>query len=604
MAHDADPDGTVPILSSIAALRMDDDGTPASRYAERGQLGAGGMGEVRLCDDRRTGREVAMKVAHVEALHERFFHEARIQAQLEHPSIVPVYDIGLDASGAPYFTMKRVRGVTLRDILKKLRKGDAQTIATYSRRRLLTAFATICMTVHYAHTRNVLHRDLKPSNIMLGEYGELYVLDWGVASAQGAQPDAPIDLKLSRKSEDTTPGDIVGTPGYIAPEQLQGRAGLDARADVYSLGAILFGILALEPLHPLEMVAAMRSTTLGPSKGRPSARARGADVPPELDAICEKAIALDPEDRYPSALALHDAVDRYLEGDRDLERRRELSATHALAAQTLAGKAKDADAGGETELRGRALGEVSQALALDPANEGARRALLQLLTEPPREVPAEAMDVMKRSQYAQEQAVARSASWLFLFGAVFTVALACTIGFHVAWYAFVSAVLFVAAGLSLVRLGRTPYERAKTSYATVVTTTLAISWMSGMCGPLFIVPTFLIANTVGFLMQPNRTRRPYVLGLTCAGLAVPLALEWAGLVPPSYVFRAGTMIVVNRVIDLTSWGMTGVFGCGAIAITFAIGLFFIRFRDVLSDAEQRLHLYAWHLRQLVPRSDP
>ncbi len=156
------------------------------RYVERQQLGLGSMGEVFLCKDTRIGRDVAKKVLlpnhrHDATLRARFLRETRIQGQLEHPSIVPVYDLGLDDDGSTYFTMKCLRGMTLKQVLRGLRDEDAEIVRKYNRRRLLTAFSSVCLTIDFAHSRGVLHRDLKPSNVMLGNYGEVYVLDWGIA---------------------------------------------------------------------------------------------------------------------------------------------------------------------------------------------------------------------------------------------------------------------------------------------------------------------------------------------------------------------------------------------------------------------------------------
>jgi serine/threonine protein kinase len=156
------------------------------RYAVKNALGKGGMGEVFLCADGWIGREVAMKVAlggpsapvHLRA---RFIREALVQGQLEHPSVVPVYDLGIRPDGSAYFTMKRVRGETLEEVLEKLRAGDPEAAATHTRRRLLGAFSGVCLAIAFAHARGVLHRDLKPANIMLGAYGELYILDWGLS---------------------------------------------------------------------------------------------------------------------------------------------------------------------------------------------------------------------------------------------------------------------------------------------------------------------------------------------------------------------------------------------------------------------------------------
>jgi tRNA A-37 threonylcarbamoyl transferase component Bud32 len=603
--HD-DPDApTIPSTSEPADAdgSFGDDGTPESRYARTGRLGAGAMGEVHLCTDRRIGRDVALKVARSPgmkdaALRARFVHEARVQAQLEHPSIVPVYDVGLDEAGAPYFTMKRIQGTTLKRVIRGLASGDADAIAQYTRRRLLTAFASVCLTVHYAHGRGVLHRDLKPANIMLGDYGELYVLDWGVARVAHIDGPATIPPRLASSPDLTEAGEVVGTPGYIAPEQLRGEA-YDERSDVYALGAILFEILALEPLHPASDAVTLVTAGVEPVDARPGGRARSLAIPPELDAICAKAASFDPRDRFQSARALHDAVDRYLEGDRDLERRRAASAEHARAAADIAKSALLAiDASTETKERARAMREVSRALALDQDNVDARRVLLELLTQPPRRVPPEVADELARHHWAQNQRAARGGA-LFYGGsfvlAPFTLPL---LGIHVTWYIFLYAALFGLAAASMVHVALAPYRGQKTRYAPVVLTMLALSSLSGLDGPLILVPMVIIANEVGLLMQPHRKRRIAVIASACAAILLPLALEWARVVPPSYAIEHGRTIVMNRVLDFTpmSHAFLIVFTVGFVV---AIGLYFIGFRDVLTNAEQRLFLFTWQLRQLV-----
>src|SRR5688572_20509375 len=179
------------MVETSSALRADG----AERYVERDSLGTGGMGEVRAYQDRRIGREIAIKRLHPERSDEaksrkRFLREARIQGTLEHPSVVPVYDLGEEPDGTIFFTMKRIRGDTLFDVLRRLAQRDPEAVARWTRRRLLEVFARVCLTVHYAHTRGVVHRDLKPGNIMLGEYGEVYVLDWGLAKLADEPPDS------------------------------------------------------------------------------------------------------------------------------------------------------------------------------------------------------------------------------------------------------------------------------------------------------------------------------------------------------------------------------------------------------------------------------
>jgi len=225
------------------------------------------MGEVRLAEDKYIGREVALKMMLPEAqqdpsLRLRFEREARIQGQLEHPSVVPVYDLGTGRDGSVCFSMKRVRGLTLEQIIEQLRQGDPAVAETYSTHRLLLAFSTACLAIEYAHQHNVVHRDLKPSNIILGQFGEVYVLDWGVAKVLGPTADPFLVTGESDDEEDgteadeadghvaTAAGTLLGTPGYMSPEQVSAALEtIDTRSDVYALGAVLFELLTLEPLH-------------------------------------------------------------------------------------------------------------------------------------------------------------------------------------------------------------------------------------------------------------------------------------------------------------------------------------------------------------------
>src|ERR1043165_5843394 len=166
-------DATAPASGADPAAATSRPTLPA-RYQPAGRLGAGGMGEVLLASDQQLGRDVAIKrmLASSPALEARFLREARIQGRLEHPAIVPVHELATDSEGRPFFVMKRLTGATLSDML---------TATTYSRQKLLRAFADVCMAVAFAHSRGIVHRDLKPSNIMLGDFGEVYVLDWGIA---------------------------------------------------------------------------------------------------------------------------------------------------------------------------------------------------------------------------------------------------------------------------------------------------------------------------------------------------------------------------------------------------------------------------------------
>jgi serine/threonine-protein kinase len=232
------------------------------RYEVRGRLGRGGMGVVYAASDRVLDREVAVKVLddlHAGADAARLLREARILGRLEHPGIVPVHDAGTLADGRVYYVMKLVRGDRL----------DA-AVETRSLNERLDLFLRVCEAVSFAHARDVVHRDLKPHNIMLGAFGEVLVLDWGVAHAAAEPADASV---------------VVGTPGYMAPEQARGAAAADARVDIYALGVVLEAMLPAPPPKPLL-------------------------------AIARRAAAARADERYDSVAALvHDIV-RFREGER------------------------------------------------------------------------------------------------------------------------------------------------------------------------------------------------------------------------------------------------------------------------------------------------
>ncbi|MCH9684073.1 MAG: protein kinase, partial [Deltaproteobacteria bacterium] len=297
-----------------------------NRYADIGLLGRGGMGEVRLARDQYVGRKVALKVirhgrAHRPRSRSRFMREARIQGQLEHPAVVPVYDLAQATDGRPYFTMKRVSGSTLEEILTRLRDDDPEAREAHSRRRLLEAFTRVCLAVDYVHESGVLHRDLKPSNVMLGRFGEVYLVDWGLAklfrddhdhdtSPEDADPIQEATTLDGEHDGHTAVGELMGTPGYMSPEQIDGGGRpLDERSDVYALGAILFELLTFAPLHAPGPIQRKIGSTIRGADARAHQRFPARDVPPELEAICVRATADEPDDRYATARALAEAVE-------------------------------------------------------------------------------------------------------------------------------------------------------------------------------------------------------------------------------------------------------------------------------------------------------
>ncbi|HET6178823.1 MAG TPA: serine/threonine-protein kinase [Candidatus Sulfotelmatobacter sp.] len=290
-----------PLSDSVVARLRADMQTPdlhGTRYAIVRYLARGGMGSVWLAEDTVLQRRVALKVldlvAPADDLPARLLQEARILATLEHPGIVPVHDAGTLADGRAFYCMKYVEGQTLAEHTTGLRLSD--------RLRLLERIAE---PLDFAHARGFVHRDLKPENIMIGAFGEVLVMDWGLAKLaltkaglEGLQ-SAPNKITSAptptpNPSHATAQGSLLGTPGYISPEQASGAASLDYRTDIFSLGAILQFMLN------------------EPAPGDSSAAS--ARIPSPLRAICQKAMAVDPVARYQSAGALAADVASYLNG--------------------------------------------------------------------------------------------------------------------------------------------------------------------------------------------------------------------------------------------------------------------------------------------------
>ncbi len=287
------------------------------RYHYLDRCGTGGMGDVWRARDTRLGRDVAIKelkpsLADDEVIRARFLREARITSQLDHPGIVPLYDLLPDEGGRPRYAMRLLRGRTLSEAIRAMHgRRQAGEDVSLERAGLLQAFVTVCNTVAYAHSRGVLHRDLKPANIQLGDFGEVVVLDWGLAGSVrgGDTPTEDADARV------TLPGHVFGTPEYMAPEQASGDIGrIDQRSDIYGLGAILYQMLTGSP--PFRG-ASMSETLALVREGEPTpVRELCPDVPAGLEAICHKALSKRPEDRHADAASLGAAVLQWQESER------------------------------------------------------------------------------------------------------------------------------------------------------------------------------------------------------------------------------------------------------------------------------------------------
>jgi tRNA A-37 threonylcarbamoyl transferase component Bud32 len=575
----------------------------AARYELREVLGEGGMGEVRLCRDRRMGREVAMKVMHAEQavradLRTRFLREARVQGQLEHPAIVPVYDLGLAEDGASHFTMKRVRGVTLAAAVAALASDEPGAAERFSRRRLLGAFVTVCQAVDYAHTRGVVHRDLKPENVMLGAFGEVYVLDWGVARLVGVDdPDAPEGRVSAGPRGLTDHGVVVGTPGFMAPEQLRGEA-VDARTDVYALGAVLFELLTLQPLHPYGTAEAAITSTLQGADARASVRTPDRGIAPELDALCVRATALDPAARFPSARALHEAVDAYLDGDRDLALRRSLADTHAARAEALAAEALHGGDGALDARRG-AMQEVGRALAFSPEHPTALGTMLRLLSEPPAVVPAEAEEALEASQAVAMRAGNHAGGKAYLIS-LGSVPFLLWMGIR-EWSSLVmAATLLLAASAVCFWVARQTRPSMWSQRAAMIAGILASLATLRVFGPWMLLPCMVTANALLFALTPAAARYRLGTAVGCLAIAVPAVLEHLGVASTATEFVGGTIQIVPRMTELPVNASFVFLLVSHLAMVVMTTTLMDRFRRMLLDAQRQVHLQAWQLRALVP----
>lgn len=304
---------------------------PRGKYRFIRSIGFGGMKTVTEVRDKDTGRNVAMASIpdaaerHISDLY-RFVQEAVITARLEHPNIVPIHDIGIDASGAPYFTMKLLKGHTLSRLIKKLQQKDPVETAKYNEERLLSIFVRICNAVAFAHSKSIIHLDLKPDNVHIGEFGEVLILDWGLAKYIGLNdhevnplltyyPDYADDPELKHNGS-TLDGVARGTPGYMAPEQAAGlNSQKDQRSDIYALGAILYAMMTYHsPISGTDVKKMLITTIRGEIPAPNEVEGLEHSIPAALEAIILKAMRHNPDERYQTVTELRDDLFSYMDG--------------------------------------------------------------------------------------------------------------------------------------------------------------------------------------------------------------------------------------------------------------------------------------------------
>jgi serine/threonine protein kinase len=587
------------------------------RYRLEQVIGRGGMGEVVSARDEQIGRTVAIKRMRNPGASEesiaRFVREAQIQGRLEHPAVVPVHELRYE-SDQPYFVMKQLAGITLADVIELLRIEDPPITAKFTRQRLLRAFTEVCLAIEFAHTRGVVHRDLKPANIMLGDFGEVYVLDWGIARFAGEAPGAGGDAELSETR--TVAGTMMGTPGYMSPEQVRGDADLDGRADVYALGCILFEILAGEPLHPRGKPG-IDSAVAGTADARPSLRA--SEIPPELDAACVAATQGDRAKRIANARELGDRVQRYLDGDRDIALRQALAKTEVELARrelargleaslrtpredgllsSFAGERSQAPAPRDAiEAYAAAMQASARALALDPKSRDAAELVGRLMLEPPADVPPAveqelgALEMRALSNQARI-GVRAMVGYLIFFPIMYLG------GLRDPWHVIGGAALVLGIMLLTYAIARRPAWPL--IYASFVANVLLIALFARILTPFLVAPGVALVTLMVYASHP-RLGNGWVLAAGCAsGVLVPLAIELAGW--------AATTTAVDGARIVMTLPTTGVDPTVAIAglsfyviVILSMSMLLSRLQAVEQRRMQRkLQLQAWQLRQLAP----
>jgi eukaryotic-like serine/threonine-protein kinase len=299
--HAAASAAVAKVVASVLPL------VPTDRYDVRDEFARGGLGRISRAHDRRLARPVAIKqlIAGGSEAARRFIREALITARLQHPAIVPIYEAGRWPSGEPFYAMKLVSGRSLDQVIKA-----QKTLA--DRLTLLPNIIAVAEAMAYAHSQHIIHRDLKPANVLVGSFGETVLIDWGLAKDLSSGREVAPDSMMAPYADDSTEvGTVLGTPTYMPPEQAEGKA-VDARADVYAIGAILYHTLAGMPPYVGSSSAETLARVL--SEAPPPLSTREEGVPRDLVTVVEKAMARDPAQRYPSAKELADDLVRFQAG--------------------------------------------------------------------------------------------------------------------------------------------------------------------------------------------------------------------------------------------------------------------------------------------------
>jgi serine/threonine-protein kinase len=448
----------------------------------------------------------------------------------------------------------------------------------------------VCRAVDSAHARGVVHRDHPPGNPVLGANGAVTGLAGGAPRVPTDAPGRVATADIDTLEGSAPAGQVLGTPGYMAPEQLQhpevGRA-----ADVYALGAILFEILAGEPLHP--RATAIPSTLSSATVTSPASRRPDRGIALELDALCTAMLVTDPKLR-PTARRCAEGIEEFLDGDRDLERRRTM-------AVDLVGNARAAyDAG----LRADAMRTASRALALDPGAGGAAELVTHLMLDPPRELPPELHDALRRTDADGTSRHARTAIPGFLLIAAF---LPIIIWNGVlSWPTVLSSTaIALAMALAAWRLVRVPDRSLAWMLLYMTGNALLLAVLSRLSGSFTFVSALVILITMSSITYPGFLRRPWVvIAVGLAGFLVPIGLEAAGAIPSTWALLDGAMLLRGDAVRIDGPLAVATIVLATTATVVMAGILSVRLARANRDAQHRLVIQAWHLRQLLPAPAP
>jgi serine/threonine-protein kinase len=410
----------VPTGASVESILVEIRKAPRDRLDVESRVAQGGMGTIDAAVDRALDRRIALKTLHRhlrgdDATVRMFLREARLTGLLEHPHIVPVYDIAETEDRQLYFAMKLVEGRTFADVIHAIPRGPIGTATLYE---LLDVVTKVCDALAFAHSRGVLHCDIKPANIMVGEFGQVYLTDWGIArlvaseAAPGSVPDLRDAADAPAPVASATDNSVIGTPCYMSPEQARGdRARLDARSDVFLMGALLYEVLTRRP--PYSARDRIETLSLAAACAFPAPRKVAGEgaVPPELERIVLRAMAKDPASRYPHVSALKDDLVQFLRGGAEFPRRA-FAAGEAIVREGEPGDAAYIIVSGRCEVR-QQLGAAEHVVR--ELGAGAVFGEMAILSAGPRTATVAAVEpttVLVVTQSALEQEMAALKPWM------------------------------------------------------------------------------------------------------------------------------------------------------------------------------------------------